>query len=203
MKEMESSAHSSTLRSLMQASSDAVVPALPQPASTVRSLEIAFESLAELQKRLNKDHQDQELIRGIKELCNYVSNMRVAAVTQTSPTAQLEALFPIRNWILWMPNAFTRLCEKDPFTMLFFAYYEMVHLAIVPLLPAVSTPLAVGKRVEFIERLDAQLMEMSTGPNGATAADQVDNWNDLMFGPRAYASVYRQQNMRARVFLEK
>lgn len=197
IKEMASSAQQSTLLSMMQASHSSAVLDMPQPASVVRTLEIAFSALLDLTKRLGKGNQDHEIVRGFKELCNYVSNLRMAAVDNRSVTEQMEAIFPIRNWILWMPNGFNQLYQRNPLTMLFIAYYEMVHLAVGPLLPAISTPLSVGRRVDFIDRIDAQFIGMrrdsTVSEHGSFNA--LGDWNDLMFGPRAYAMIYRQRTM--------
>lgn len=182
---------------MMQASHSSTVLDMPQPPPVVRPLDIAFSALLDLNKRLGKGYQDHEIVRGFKELCNYISNLRMAAVNSQSMTEQLETIFPIRNWILWMPNGFNRLYQRDPLTLLFIAYYEMVHLAVGPLLPAISTPLSVGRRVDFIDRIDAHLMGM--GRDSTVSAhgsfDALGDWDDLMFGPRAYAMIYRQRAM--------
>lgn len=182
---------------MMQASHHSAVLDMPQPASVVRPLEIAFSALLDITKRLSKGNQDHEIIRGFKELCNYVSNLRMATVNSQSITEQLAAIFPIRNWILWMPNGFNQLYQRNPLTLLFISYYEMVHLAVGPLLPAISTPLSVGRRVDFIDRIDAHLMSMSRDSTMSVrgSSDALGDWNDLMFGPRAYAMIYRQRAM--------
>lgn len=197
MEQLTSAAQQPALLSMMQATQTSAVLVMPQSASIMNTLEIAFSALLDLKKRLGKGNQDHEIVRGFKELCNYVSNLRMAAVSSKSVTEQLEAIFPIRNWTMWMPNGFNQLYHRNPLTMLFIAYYEMVHLAVGPLLPAISTPLSVGRRVDFIDRIDAQFIGMGQDSTVSVHGpfDVLGNWDDLMFGPRAYAMIYRQRAM--------
>ncbi|KAH0402579.1 hypothetical protein KCU89_g3005, partial [Aureobasidium melanogenum] len=190
---MDANDYRSDLRSLLASSDE-----LPRTRSTDftlpdRPLVRANEVLSTILKRLQGFQVDAEFNRSMKELSNYVSSLAMRQVTNTPADYQMQALYPIRNWMNWIPNAFQRLTQGDPVVMLFFACFEMTHLAIAPVLPETSTPLSILKRAKIIENLDRQItdLEQSSRLSASIDAEQLQTLGilkALMAGPRSWIS---------------
>lgn len=190
---MDANNYRSDLRSLLASSDE-----LPRTRSTDftlpdRPLVRANEVLSTILKRLQGFQVDAEFKRSMKELSNYVSSLAMRQVTNTPADYQMQALYPIRNWMNWIPNAFQRLTQGDPVVMLFFACFEMTHLAIAPVLPETSTPLSILKRAKIIENLDRQItdLEQSSRLSASIDAEQLQTLGilkALMAGPRSWIS---------------
>ncbi|TIA16707.1 hypothetical protein D6C80_04399 [Aureobasidium pullulans] len=181
----------SDLRSLLASSDEVSILRDATFSLPERPLTRALTVLSTVLKRIRSFKVDDEFKRGIKELSNYVSSLAMLSVTNTPAEYQLQALYPIRNWMYWFPSAFQRLAQGDPVVMLFFACYEMVHLAIAPVLPATNTPLSILKRAKIIENLDRQLtsLESSIHVSGFTSDERSQTLQilkSLMAGPRSW-----------------
>ncbi|KAG9654597.1 hypothetical protein KCU77_g6498, partial [Aureobasidium melanogenum] len=190
---MDANDYRSDLRSLLASSDE-----LPRTRSTDftlpdRPLVRANEVLSTILKRLQGFQVDAEFKRSMKELSNYVSSLAMRQVTNTPAEYQMQALYPIRNWMNWIPNAFQRLTQGDPVVMLFFACFEMTHLAIAPVLPETSTPLSILKRAKIIENLDRQITDLEQSSRLSTSIDTeqlqtLSMLKALMAGPRSWIS---------------
>ncbi|KAL2036217.1 hypothetical protein VTO58DRAFT_102135 [Aureobasidium pullulans] len=196
LNEMEKFGHQSQLRSLIQQAENRET-VLPENAlhSVDASVELACSTLKELQKQVG---DDAELVRGIKELINFLQNLRISPPGPT-PDEQLQALHPIRHWLSWLPKALLRLSDRDPLLMVFLAHYNMVVLAVESILPATRNPFAISKRVEFIERLDKLISEVrqtpaEESPKSPSTRRRRESLSTLMFGPMAFARQWRQTN---------
>ncbi|KEQ60570.1 uncharacterized protein M437DRAFT_77280 [Aureobasidium melanogenum CBS 110374] len=188
---MDANGYHSDLRSLL-ASSDGLPPTKSTEFTIPdRPLVRANEVLSTILRRLQGFQVDAEFKRSMKELSNYVSSLAMRPVTNTPAEYQMQALYPIRNWMHWIPNAFQRLAQGDPVVMLFFACFEMTHLAIAPVLPETSTPLSILKRAKIIENLDRQItdLEQSSRLSASIDAEQLQTLSmlkTLMAGPRSW-----------------
>ncbi|THY42723.1 hypothetical protein D6C98_08819 [Aureobasidium pullulans] len=196
LNEMEKFGHQSQLRSLIQQAENRET-VLPENAlhSVDASVELACSTLKELQKQVG---DDAELVRGIKELINFLQNLRISPPGPT-PDEQLQALHPIRHWLSWLPKALLRLSDRDPLLMVFLAHYNMVVLAVESILPATRNPFAISKRVEFIERLDKLISEVrqtpaEESPKSPSTRRRRESLSTLMFGLMAFARQWRQTN---------
>lgn len=192
---MDARNYQSDLRSLLASSDELPLTKSTDVTLPDRPLVKANEVLSTILKRLQSFQVDAEFKRSMKELSNYVSSLAMRSVANTPAEYQLQALYPIRNWMYWIPNAFQRLAQGDPVVMLFFACYEMTHLAIAPVLPATSTPLSILKRAKIIENLDRQItdLEQSSRLPASIHAGQSQTLSilkALMAGPRAWISTH-------------
>lgn len=188
---MDAHQYQSDLRSLLVSSEEPLssqhtISDLPE-----QPLVKASKVLNTILKRFQTFQVDSEFKRSIKELSNYLSGLAMLSVTNTPTEFQLQAIFPIRNWMFWFPNAFRRLAQGDPVVMLFFACYEMVHLAIAPVLPATSTPLSIFKRAKIIENLNRQLTDIessfvSSGSDSTEQSRALRILKTLMAGPLSW-----------------
>jgi hypothetical protein len=99
---METFDHKSKLRSLVHNSTKPIELKLSNmgiaPYLLINSVELACSTLRELQKQVS---EEPELVRGTKELINFMQNLRISP---PGPTADehLQALHPIRHWMLWL-----------------------------------------------------------------------------------------------------
>lgn len=188
---MDANQQHSDLRSLLASSDEVSVVDDSTFGLPERPLTRALTVLSTVLKRIRSFRVDDEFKRGIKELSNYVSSLAMLSITDTPAEYQLQALYPIRNWMYWFPSAFQRLAQGDPVVMLFFACYEMVHLAIAPVLPATNTPLSILKRAKIIENLDHQLTNLESsihvsGFNSDERSQTLQILKSLMAGPRSW-----------------
>ncbi|OQU99122.1 hypothetical protein CLAIMM_04801 [Cladophialophora immunda] len=164
-------------------------------------LDRAEQAMSEMQQALGRSESYRGISLGIKELKIYVTNLRMQGSNPPSTHRQLTTLFPIRNWMFWIPNAFEQLARKDPFTMLFFACYEMIHLAIAPLLPAGNLPLALSIRPKFIERINSEFLVLAQSVMDAgqfpleDVASTLQLFRNLMAGPLRYAKLYNETSI--------
>ncbi|CAD0111378.1 unnamed protein product [Aureobasidium uvarum] len=188
---MDANEHHSDLRSLLASSEDP--PSLDDFEFRIpdRPLMRASEVLRTILKRLQSFQVDAELKRSMRELSSYVSSLAMRPVTNTPVEYQLQALYPIRNWMYRIPSAFQRLTQGDPVVMLFFACYEMTHLAIAPVLPATNTPLSILKPARIIESLDRQITDLERqshllASNLAGQTQTLGILKALMAGPRSW-----------------
>lgn len=193
---MDKFGHQSTLRSLIHHSADLDAVSPEETLVTVdASIELACSALKELQKQVS---DDAELVRGVKELLNFMQNLRISPPGSTLDE-QLQALHPIRHWLSWLPKALLRLSDRDPLVLLFLAHYNMVVLAVESILPASRSPFALYKRVIHIELLDQTLgvlqaeQRPSESPKTPTRRHR-ESWHTLMFGPLTFARQWRSAN---------
>lgn len=162
----------------------------------------AATALATLQKVVK---HDKELDQGVSELRNYVQNARRSGYVG-SEDAQLAALFPVRNWVYWMPHAPYRLAKRDPSTILVLAYHEMVKLAMQSLCPIIDIPLAMGKRAGCLELMcqtfvrdhDALADQLigQQAPSAVASAQTGQERIDLIQTPEHYIRLYRAKHRR-------
>lgn len=174
------------------------LPARPPPSPAAITLDLASSSLQELRKHVGNN---PELVRGVKELYNFVQNLRIAPPGVTA-NDQIQALHPIRYWMPWMPKSVYLMSERQPLVILFCAHYNMVTVGVEPYLPAASNPFAIARRVEFIERIDL-MFENSPEPAPTTtleasssrwSAPRKNIYHELMYGPRVFARDYRRRH---------
>jgi hypothetical protein len=199
LDEMEKSDHQSKLRSLIQ------TPSIPMkfetgysmstPYPSDSSVELVCSSLRELQKQVS---EEPELVRGTKELINFMQNLRISP---PGPKADehLQALHPIRYWGHWLPRSLISLSEHEPLPLVFLAHYHMVILAVEAIIPAASNFILASKRVEFIERLEATIGQiynpLKKSPKQPGIRRRRQSLEDLMSGPAAFARQYRLANL--------
>lgn len=161
------------------------------PYPSENSVELVCTTLRELQKQVS---EEPELVRGTKELINFMQNLRISP---PGPTADehLQALHPIRHWVHWLPRALVSLPDREPLPLVFLAHYHMVILAVEAIIPTASTFLVASKRVEYIERLEATIGQTYNPterlPKQPGTRRRRQSLQDLMSGPAAFARHYR------------
>jgi hypothetical protein len=175
---------------------------VPAPANENELLSEATTALTSLQKVVK---QDKELDRTVSELRNYVQNARHSSHIKLEDS-QLAAMFPIRNWLYWMPHAPYRLARRDPGTMLVIAYYEMVKIAMQSLCPTIDTPLAVNRRVDCLELLCERFVSDTGAPADSSIEQQTSDLTasaqiarehaNLIQAPKQYIRLYRAKHGR-------
>jgi hypothetical protein len=190
---MQKFSHQSVLRGLVQQTREIATAGSEDVLCPVdTSVELACSTLKELQKQVG---DDVELVRGVKELINFMQNLRISPPGPT-PDEQLQALHPVRHWLSWLPKALLRLSDREPLILLFLAHYNMVILAVESIFPATSSSFAMVKRVEFIERLDTLITEVWQSPESPNPRTRKrrESMQTLMFGPMCFATRWRQNN---------
>jgi len=199
LNEMENFDHKSKLRSLIRNPSELREPETgnagiaPYPSES--SVELVCSTLRELQKQVS---DEPELVRGTKELINFMQNLRISP---PGPTADehLQALHPIRHWIHWLPRSLTSLSDCESLPLVFLAHYHMVVLAVEAIIPAAPNFLLASKRVEYIERLEATIGQVYSPseklPKQPGTRRRRQSLEDLMSGPAAFARQYRLTNL--------
>lgn len=199
--EMENFGHQSKLRSLTQHSSKHIKleASNPEyaPVPENNSVELACSTLRELQKQVG---DEPELLRGTKELSNFMQNLRISPPGQTTDE-QLQALYPIRHWVPWLPRSLISLSDREPLVLVFLAHYHMVVLAVESILPAASNFLLASKRVEFIERLETMIGQVykpsENLPKPPGTRRRRESLENLMSGPAAFARQFHLTNLQS------
>jgi hypothetical protein len=199
LNEMENFDHKSKLRSLVQDSSKpnelGVGNARNATYPLDSSVDLVCSTLRELQKQVS---EEPELVRGTKELINFIQNLRISP---PGPTADehLQALHSIRHWIFWLPRSLISLSDREPLPLVFLAHYHMVVLAVEAIIPAAPNFLIASKRVEFIERLETMIGQVYNPseklPKQPGTRRRRQSLEDLMSGPAAFARQYRLTNL--------
>ncbi|KAG9524827.1 hypothetical protein KCU93_g6168, partial [Aureobasidium melanogenum] len=199
LMEMENFGHQSKLRSLTQPSSKRIkletsdIEHAPYPENN--AVELACSTLRELQKQVG---DEPELVRGTKELINFMQNLRISP---PGPTAdeQLQALYPIRHWVPWLPRSLISLSDREPLVLVFLAHYHMVVLAVESILPAAPNFLLASKRVELIERLETTIGQVYKPseklPKQPGTRRRRESLENLMSGPAAFARQFMLTNL--------
>jgi hypothetical protein len=196
---MENFDHKSKLRSLVQDSSK---PTELEVSSTRNatypldnSVDLVCSTLRELQKQVS---EEPELVRGTKELINFIQNLRISPPGLTADE-HLQALHPIRHWVFWLPRSLIGLSDREPLPLVFLAHYHMVVLAVEAIIPAAPNFLLASKRVEFIERLETMIGQIYNPseklPKQPGTRRRRQSLEDLMSGPAAFARQYRLTNL--------
>jgi hypothetical protein len=196
---MENFDHKSKLRSLVHNSTKPIELKLSNmgiaPYSLNNSVELVCSTLRELQKHVS---EEPELVRGTRELINFMQNLRISP---PGPAADehLQALHPIRHWMLWLPRSLISLSDREPLPLVFLAHYHMVVLAVESILPAAPTFLLASKRVGFIERLETTIGQVYNTseklPRQPGTRRRRQSLEDLMSGPAAFARQYKLMNL--------
>jgi hypothetical protein len=196
---METFDHKSKLRSLVHNSTKPIELKLSNmgiaPYLLINSVELACSTLRELQKQVS---EEPELVRGTKELINFMQNLRISP---PGPTADehLQALHPIRHWMLWLPRSLVSLSDREPLPLVFLAHYHMVVLAVESIFPAAPNFILASKRVEFIERLETTIGQVYNPseklPKQPGTRRRRQSLEDLMSGPAAFARQYKLTNL--------
>lgn len=186
--------HSSSLQAMWQAPPTKSQHAITGAMANDAHVQLTQDALQRLKKLVSGD---PELSRGAKELYNYVSNLRLT-VPGASLSAQLQALYPIRYTLNWIPQALYRLAARDPWVLLFFAHYNMVAIAIEPFFPAAANSLAVAKRAELVEKTADMFERLNVHstehlPPGHPMQD-AKNLHAAIAAPLALAKHYRARH---------
>lgn len=195
LNEMQNFNHKSKLLGLIRAPSEPTEFETGNvgnaPYSSENSVEMVCSTLRELQRQVS---EEPELVRGTKELINFMQNLRISP---PGPTADehLQALHPIRHWLHWLPRSLVSLSDREPLPLVFLAHYHMVILAVDAIIPDASNFLLASKRVEYIERLEATIGQIYNPterlPKQPGTRRRRQSLEDLMSGPAAFARQYR------------
>ena len=195
---MEKFDHKSKLRSLVQDSTKPIelelsnIETAPYPLDN--SVELVCTTLRELQKQVS---EEPELVRGTKELINFMQNLRISPPGSTTDE-QLQALHSIRHWVPWLPRLLVSLSDREPLPLVFLAHYHMVVLAVESVLPAAPNFVLATKRVEFIMRLETTIGQVYKPserlPKQPGIRRRRQSLEDLMSGPAAFARQYKLTN---------
>lgn len=155
-------------------------------------LELVLRRIIPLLVRLKKyvcDHKAS--LQGLKELTQFVSNLRLCAPPGTIYT-QLTVIFPIRHWLHWAPGLVYEFSVADPMAAIFEAFYHMVVIAVVPYFPAAVRCFALPERCVQIEAIWISLQDMASSSHAPWARDV----KELMEGPRSAAFHYSDISTR-------
>jgi hypothetical protein len=199
LNETENFDHKSKLRSLVQDSSKPTELNVGSIRDATYSLDnsvgLVCLTLRELLKQVS---EEPELVRGTKELINFIQNLRISP---PGPTADehLQALYSIRHWVFWLPRSLISLSDREPLPLVILAHYHMVVLAVEALIPAAPNLLIASKRVEFIERVETVIGQVYNPaeelPKQSGIRRGRQSLEDLMSGPAAFARQYRLTNL--------
>lgn len=108
------------------------------------------EALAEL----SRCKLDVELRAAVKDLSNFIYNIRHLPLGSRSRQEQLSAMFPIRNWLRFVPRAPKQFAAGGDFPLyLYLASYETTMLVMGSVLPCVGIPLAIEERRACVGRI--------------------------------------------------
>jgi hypothetical protein len=196
---MENFNHKSKLRSLVQDSSKPTELKVGSIRNATYSLDNSVGLVClTLRELLKQVCEEPELVRGTKELINFIQNLRISPL---GPTADehLQALYSIRHWVIWLPRSLISLSDREPLPLVFLAHYHMVVLAVEAIIPTAPNFLIASKRVEFIERVETMIgqvynpsKELPKQPGTRRGRQSLE---DLMSGPAAFARQYRLTNL--------
>lgn len=103
---------------------------------------------------LSRCRLDADLKAAVKDLYNFIHNIRHLPWRCQSLEDQLSTMFPIRNWLRFVPRAPTKLAAGGDFLLyLYLANYETTMLAMGSILPSVEPPLAIQERYTCVARI--------------------------------------------------
>jgi len=90
-----------------------------------------------------------ELATAVKGLFHVADNF-LALKSRLSAKEQYRQMYPLRCWIVWLPESFVLFTQVDIWTLIMVAHMCALMLAVVPLFPAVNSRLSIKLRVESI-----------------------------------------------------
>ncbi|KFG80593.1 hypothetical protein MANI_119611 [Metarhizium anisopliae] len=126
---------------------------LDSPPQPMRQGQRLLESAAASIRSLCKCKLDSELESAARELLIFLQNVRHRTWQHLSLEDQLSTMFPIRNWLRFVPRSPDRFLSNDFLLYLYMANYETAMLAMGTVLPAVHLPLAMTQRSSGVARL--------------------------------------------------
>ncbi|KAL1305257.1 hypothetical protein AAFC00_002169 [Neodothiora populina] len=191
LKEMAERNYTSRLRDLW----GVLIPESLVAASSSHSivpLDAASVALQELRKHVE---HNPELVRGVKELYNFVQNIRIAPPGRM-PAEQIQALYPVRLWLPWIPKSSYLIDRKDPSVLLFCAHFHMVIVAIGGLLPVTVGAFAIPRRAECIMVINTILKQVLPEPAPSAGHSHTNNkrqesFRELMQAPLMFAKDFQ------------
>lgn len=104
---------------------------------------------------VGKEHERKSL----NELLGFIQELQ-SAVPIRNADDQFELLYPLRNWIFFLPLELLRHGKQDPGIMVLFAHFYGVALAVEPLFPAVGPAYFGSMAIGPIEDIHQTLMNM-------------------------------------------
>src|SRR6187402_2662086 len=99
----------------------------PTPADQAR-LKLCITSLLAAEPLMTLTSEQANFHKG---LLNFTQNLRSFPPGPTAPE-QFKVLYPLRGWLFWMPTSLFCVDQKDPGTLLCFAYFNATVLAVRP-----------------------------------------------------------------------
>jgi hypothetical protein len=149
--------------------------------------------LSTLEKRYGKS---ESLVAGTKALSNLLINVRMES-RHSDTINESRALWAIKTWIPWIPQAVIGLGGRDLGTMILVSYYEAVMIATHEYMPELSSALFLPKRGAVIGSTWAELkaMEAECHVRRADSAE-IEQAMDLVAVPLVYAVRHRLELVR-------
>jgi hypothetical protein len=171
---MENFDHKSKLRSLVQDPSKPTDLEIGNAGNATypldNSVELVCSTLRELQKQVS---EEPELVRGTKELINFIQNLRISPPGPTTDE-HLQALHPIRHWIHWLPRSLISLSDREPLPLVFLAHYHMVVLAVEAIIPAAPKFLLSCNSLNDSKQQSAKYTTLQKNCQNSRALEDVD-----------------------------
>ncbi|XWW94686.1 hypothetical protein V2A60_002632 [Cordyceps javanica] len=105
----------------------------------------------------------------VKDLHNFIYNILHSPLADHSVERELRAMFPIRNWLRFVPEAPSRLesgSDDDFLLHMYLANYETAVLLTSPLWPDLDTPLGFHERRRCVRKMRDCVSERLLKKNG-------------------------------------
>ncbi|KAJ6443544.1 fungal zn(2)-Cys(6) binuclear cluster domain-containing protein [Purpureocillium lavendulum] len=144
-----------------------------------------LDETADSLSELSKCKLDADLRAAAKDLSNFIHNVRHLSRDYQSRDDQLCAMFPIRNWLRFVPRAPDKFAAGGDFKLyLYLANYETTMLIMGSILPWVELPLAIPERWTCVEKirefLQSQVDSIVDGDDIAGAAQTYKAYTNWM-----------------------
>jgi len=101
----------------------------------------------------------QEPTRLIRELFDFVQNLRTWPAGLATSPLQSKLLHPFRAWLVWLPSSIVDITKKDIVTCVTLAYFFAVALAVAPLISVINQDFYLNIRAQNILKIDRMLQE--------------------------------------------
>ena len=117
------------------------------------ALQKAYAQLQKVETHLKENNED---VKAIQQLMNFVRSVRKVSPSHTA-AQRFEMLNPLRAWLFWLPVMFLQQTRGSPSALIILAHYYTVALVVEPLFPEVGAAyfgsLSMGPIQEIARRL--------------------------------------------------
>lgn len=104
-----------------------------------------------------------ELRKAVQELAVFVENLRRIPLNLTAEE-QLKIIYPVRWWFRFLPTRFLQQTNSDPWVMVVLAFYNLVALAVDPIMPALGIAYFTIAKARMIEAIGSFVGTLARDP---------------------------------------